>query len=360
MSQIKLFDHMISVGITAKNALSAFDTSAYSTIFCLVDENTEKHCLPVFKENFKGEFQIICIASGEENKTFETCTEIWRQLLSNGANRESLLINLGGGVICDTGGFVAGNFKRGISFVNIPTTLLAMVDAAIGGKTGVNVDSLKNQIGSFEFPEAVYVMPEFLNTLTEQELKQGYAEILKHALIADFDLWQSLKSENVDFATDENLLAKSIRIKTSIVEEDPEEKEKRKLLNFGHTIGHAIESWSQNNSEAALSHGEAVSIGIIAESFLSYRKSNISFDELKEICDTVYLYFNPVYLAEDKLGEIIELMQYDKKNKNDEINFTLLKNIGIGIIDQTASKELILESLEFYKTFPDRNYIAQK
>lgn len=359
MNIIQLFDHPIYIGNKYSEKLADFDVSKFSAVFCLVDENTRKHCLPVFQNYFGCKFIPIEIASGEENKTIETCTTIWSELVSNGADRNSLFLNLGGGVICDLGGYVASGFKRGIQFVNLPTTLLAMVDASIGGKTGVNIDSLKNQIGSFYFPEAVFVIPEFLNTLGNNEIRQGYAEILKHALIADFDLWNNLKAERIDFTCNDELLAQSIKIKTTIVEADPKEKGRRKLLNFGHTVGHAIESWS-HKKDKALSHGESVAIGIIAESFLSYRKSFISFDELKEICDTVYLYFSPVYIAEDDLEEIIELMQHDKKNANGEINFTLLKNIGIGIIDQAADKSIIIEALEFYKSFPDRNYIAEK
>ena len=359
MNTIQLFNHSIFIGNAGLEKLRDFDSAPYSRLFCLVDENTEKHCLPVFQEYFKGKIIPIKIHCGEDFKTFESCTKIWKELLSQEADRHSLLINLGGGVICDMGGFVASIFKRGIQFLNIPTTLLAMVDAAIGGKTGVNVDSLKNQIGSFSFPEAVFVIPEFLKTLGENEIKNGYAEIIKHALIANFDLWNKLKANRLDFTSNEDLLAQAIKIKANIVEADPKEQGQRKLLNFGHTVGHAIESWSHKNNKP-LSHGESVAIGIIAESFLSYRKSFISFDELKEICDTVYLYFSPVYIAEDDLEEIIGLMQHDKKNKDGEINFTLLKNIGVGIIDQMVESKIIKESLEFYKTFPDRNYIAEK
>jgi len=242
----------------------------------------------------------------------------------------------------------------------VPTTLLAMVDAAIGGKTGVNMDSIKNQIGTFEFPKAVFVLPVFLKTLKEDELKQGFAEILKHALIADELLWESLKTGKPDLDGMEDVIVKAIKIKVSIVEKDSKEHAERKLLNFGHTIGHAVESWSHNAKEKTLSHGEAVAIGLFAESFLSYRKAFIAFDELKDICDTVYLYFKPIYIPEDDLEAIIDLMVHDKKNKDDRINFTLLKHIGYGVIDQHAGQELIKEALEFYKTFPDRNYIAQQ
>jgi len=360
MTKIKFFNQIICVGDTAIEELGKLNTSAYSKIFCLVDENTEKHCISVFRKYFKLDFNCICIKSGEENKTLETCTEIWNELLAQGANRNSLLINLGGGVVSDIGGFVAANFKRGIQFVNVPTTLLSMVDAALGGKTGVNLKSVKNQIGSFTFPEAVFIIPEFLKSLEKDELKQGYAEILKHALIADSSLWDKLKTNRSDNIVDDDILTNAIKIKLNVVEKDPKEKGERKLLNFGHTVGHAVESWSYNSKGKKLSHGEAIAIGIIAESFMSYRNSFISFEKLMEICDTVYLYFSPVYIEEENMDEIIGLMVHDKKNDNYKINITLLKEIGTAIINQYAEPELLKESLEFYKNFPDRNYIAEK
>lgn len=359
-NQLQLFDHTIYVGSSAAKQLQNLDLTRYSKVFCLVDDNTYKYCIPKFKEYYSNSVSVIEIESGENHKTFETSIEIWRTLLNKGADRNSLLINLGGGVICDLGGFVAGNFKRGIDFINIPTTLLAMVDAAIGGKTGVNLDAVKNQIGGFDFPEAVFVLPEYLETLPKHELNQGYAEILKHALIADDILWQTLKSKQFDSDTKVELIIRAIRVKRNIVEQDPKEKGERKLLNFGHTIGHAIETWSYQENKKPLSHGESVAIGIITESFISYRKSFISFDELKEIVDAIYLYFKPVFISEEFFDHIIGLMHHDKKNTDGIINFTLLKHIGVGIINQHADFELIKEALDFYKTFPDRNYIAQQ
>ena len=244
-----------------------------STIFILVDENTETNCLPLFLQELETEstIEIIEIESGEENKNLETCTGVWNALTELGADRKSLILNLGGGVITDLGGFVASTFKRGISFVNIPTTLLSMVDASVGGKTGVDLGVLKNQIGLFSDPKMVLIDPRYLQTVTDRELRSGVAEIIKYGLTYDVKLWDSIKLiEDLNYNTLNGLIHRSIEIKNNVVLEDPKEAGVRKVLNFGHTLGHAIESYFlKSDIKENLTHGEAIAIGMITETYIS-------------------------------------------------------------------------------------------
>ena len=237
----------------------------------LLDENTRRHCLPLLETK---NAELLEIESGEKNKHIQTCTQLWKTLIDLGADRHSLLINLGGGVICDIGGFVASTFKRGIDFIHIPTTLLAQADASVGGKTGVDFANLKNQVGVFSNPKAVFVFPQFLDTLDERQLRSGFAEIIKHALIRDKTLWHTIQSVDVnDRSGLTDVISQSLQIKNDIVTDDPFEKGLRKILNFGHTIGHAVESVSLRQHKKQLLHGEAVAIGMICEAYLSDRKS---------------------------------------------------------------------------------------
>ena len=252
----------------------------YSKIFIIVDENTNNHCLPKVLPMIETEvaIEIIELESGEENKIIETCVLVWNVLIELGADRKSLVINLGGGVITDMGAFIASTFKRGISFVNIPTTLLAMVDASVGGKNGVDLGGLKNQIGTITNPGLVIIDSEFLDTLPQNQMRSGLAEMLKHGLMANKQHWEKLKNLNIiDFADFDSLISESISIKNTIVIEDPKEDGIRKALNFGHTLGHAIETYFLENSDKkTLLHGEAIAAGIIMESFISLEKKLIS------------------------------------------------------------------------------------
>ena len=324
----------------------------YSSIFILVDENTEHNCLPIFLSNFSNELniEIISIEAGEENKHIETCLGVWEALSELGADRKSLLINLGGGVVTDLGGFVASTFKRGIDFINIPTTLLSMVDASVGGKTGVDLGVLKNQVGVIINPKMVLVDQYYLKTLPAEEYRSGYAEMLKHGLIEDEAYWKTLSNfKNISTEEIASFIHHSVNIKNNVVLEDPYEHGLRKILNFGHTLGHAIESYClTNENKKTLLHGEAIAIGMILEAFLAKELTQLSSEE----CDEIKTVFNSIYPAvkfsSEEINEIIELLQYDKKNSHGKIKFVLLKSIGKAIIDIEVSNELLLSSFEYY------------
>ena len=321
MKELVSSNYSIWIG---NDSLSKIDISSYSKIAILVDENTEKFCL---KELTEIENSIIIkIKSGEKNKTINTCNFIWQELINHQFDRDSLLINLGGGVICDIGGFCASIYKRGIDFIQIPTTLLAMVDASIGGKLGVNFDKLKNQIGIFKNPKSVFIYPPFINTLEKKELYSGFAEIVKHALISDKNLWKEITSSSIDKLDLNKIIVQSINIKNEIVLKDQYEKRERKKLNFGHTFGHAIESFYLEKRSPIL-HGEAIFIGMILEVELS----PIDTKEKNEIKNYILSNFNL-----PPTPEKVDLLMYlnnDKKNKQGKINFSLLKEIGNACYD---------------------------
>lgn len=323
-----------------------------SKVFVLCDENTHTQCIPsLFQqicETVKAE--IIEIESGEENKEIATCQQLWATLTDIGADRHSVLINLGGGVITDMGGFVASTFLRGIKFINIPTTLLGMVDAAIGGKTGVNQKGLKNQIGGFNFPELTIIDIRFLGSLPQRQLKSGLAEMLKHGLIADKSYWEDLSDlQQLTLADLEDLIKKSIQIKIIITESDETEKGLRKKLNFGHTLGHAIESYClKNPKKETLLHGEAIAIGMILESFLSIKKGRLTEEKVKVIKHNILHTFAKSKFSQTDIKEIVDLLKFDKKNKNGKTNFVLLACIGKARIDCQVPKELMYKAFEFY------------
>ena len=325
MKEIKSDDYSIWMG---NNSLSKLEVSSYSKIAILIDENTKRDCLyklPKIENSL-----IIEIPSGEENKNISTCNFIWEKLTENQFDRNSLLINLGGGVIGDIGGFCASTYKRGIDFIQIPTTLLAMVDASFGGKLGVEFKDLKNQIGVFNNPKSVLIDPEFLQTLHVNELKSGFAEVVKHALIADQHLWSTITSTpftNLDW---QEIITISVDIKNNIVLSDPLENGERKKLNFGHTYGHAIESYYLEKGTPIL-HGEAVFMGMILEIDLS----SISEVEKQEIKNFILSNFSLPFTP--KKSNILSNIVNDKKNKEGKINFSLLNKIGDGSIDHLFS-----------------------
>lgn len=318
----------------------------------LVDENTHQHCLPMLLTNVEALHgaEVLEIESGEEHKNLEVCYGLWSALSEFQADRKTVLINLGGGVIGDMGGFIASTYKRGIRFINLPTTLLSQVDASVGGKVGIDLDGLKNQIGVFNNPEAVLIVPEFLRTLGKDQLISGFAEVIKHALIFDAEYWEMVFTTNLgSIEALEDLIEHSIEIKNQIVTEDPKEQGVRKLLNFGHTIGHAIETFSLESEGKNLLHGEAIAIGIICESYLSKVQGGITEDQLREITDFILSFF-PVYTVEEmSYHRLIELMRNDKKNEDGAINFTLLTDIGRAVVNQTFHSDKIIEALEFYR-----------
>lgn len=323
-----------------------------SKVFLLVDEKTHKYCLPLLIKNIPElkTARAIKIKNGEENKTIETCKHVWEALNKNDADRKTLLINLGGGMIGDLGGFSASAYMRGIDFINVPTTLLAMVDASVGGKTGVNFDHYKNLIGFFNQPVATFIFPEFLKTLPGKELLSGFSEVIKHALIVDKKYWQEIKSiKTIDHKSVAKLISHSISIKSKIVKKDPTEKGERKKLNFGHTTGHAIESYSIKKDKITVLHGEAVAIGMICESYLSYKKGMLNKASLDEITSFILSKYKHYAINNKAEKEIMQLMQHDKKNERKKINFTLLKNIGNAQTDNYCDPILIKESLNYYR-----------
>ena len=307
-----------------EKSLTKLDFLTYSKVAILVDENTKRNCL--YKLPKFDNCTIIEIKSGEEHKNITTCSFIWEELTNNHFDRKSLLINLGGGVIGDMGGFCASTYKRGIDFIQIPTTLLAMVDASIGGKLGIDFNGLKNQIGLFNNPKSVLINSEFLNTLSDNELKSGFAEVVKHALIADNNLWNKIISTSFNDLIWEEIIETSIKIKNKIVASDPFEKGERKKLNFGHTFGHAIESYYLEKGTPIL-HGEAVFIGMILETELS----PISKEDKNEIKNYMLSNFNLAHTPNK--SNLLPFLMNDKKNSQGKINFSLLNKIGDCSVD---------------------------
>ncbi|MDB9809209.1 3-dehydroquinate synthase [Flavobacteriales bacterium] len=316
MKEIKAINYSIWIG---KNSFSKLDISIYSQVAILVDENTKRDCLSKLPQIENA--LIIEIKSGEQYKNISTCSFIWEQLTINNFDRNSLLINLGGGVIGDMGGFCAATYKRGLEFIHIPTTLLAMVDASVGGKLGIDFKGFKNQIGLFNNPKAVLISSVFLETLAESELKSGFAEVVKHALISDNSLWLKLKNTPFTDLDWEDIIDTSIQIKNKIVLADPFEKGERKKLNFGHTFGHAIESYYLEKG-TPISHGEAVFMGMILETKIS----DLSESDKNEIKNYVLSNFALPYTP--KKSSLHKFLINDKKNQNGKINFTLLNGIG--------------------------------
>jgi 3-dehydroquinate synthase len=340
---------MIYSGKDSLQQLSQFLNAIASSCYILVDDNTFAHCYPKIKTQLPVH-SVIQTTHGEENKTLSTCELIWAELTEKNADRTAFLINLGGGVICDIGGFAAGCYKRGIKFINVPTTLLAMVDASVGGKTGIDFKGYKNQVGLFNDPEAVFIYSGFLETLDARELRSGFAEVIKHYLIADkveFDKLVSQKTplRDIDF---DRVIAKAIEIKSAIVEKDPKEQNTRKALNFGHTIGHAVESVFLTKDKDKLLHGEAVAIGMITESFISMKKSLLNQHELEQITVLIRRYIETPVVPQNDSESILKLIKQDKKNAKDQNQFTLLRGIGNYSVNEIVEEELILESINYY------------
>lgn len=324
------------------------------SVFILADENTDKLCYPLLAgmvPQMDRAYKIV-IPAGEDHKTLATCEQVWNQMAVAGANRKSLLINLGGGMVSDLGGFAASVFHRGMEYVNIPTTLMSMIDASLGGKTGVDLYSLKNQIGLFAPPAAVYVWSGFLGTLPHRQLLSGYAEMMKHALIADADFWKRLIRIPMAVVSswDDHIL-EAIRIKAEIVNRDPLEQGARRLLNFGHTLGHAFETWSLRNDKSPLTHGEAVAMGMICEAYISYRISGLSHSGRDELVRQILLNFNHYKIPTTAIDELVEITNYDKKNQKGRTMLTLLRDIGHAVEGQQCEPAIIRESLFRFTDF---------
>ncbi len=323
----------------------------YSKIFVFVDSNTAQSCLPVFQEFLPEwtDFDIIETDAGEENKNIDFCIGIWKTLLDFEADRKALMINLGGGVVTDMGGFIASTYKRGIDFVNIPTTLLSQVDASVGGKTGIDIDHVKNMVGTFALPQAVFIEHLFLKTLPERELLSGFAEMIKHGLIADAAYYWQLKQQDYK-CIESDTIYHSVKIKNEVVLSDPLEKGLRKVLNFGHTIGHAIEGYALTNDPTPLTHGEAIAIGMVCEAYLSAKYCKLSQEELTEISSYILSLYPKYHIKPESFEELLALMQSDKKNEEGVLLFSLLDKIGNCVFNCKVNKADIINSLSYYNS----------
>ena len=325
-----------------------------STIFVLVDENTHKLCYPEFHKRIstKKKITVIEISAGELNKNIDTCVEVLKKLTDLGADRKSLLLNLGGGMITDLGGFVASTFKRGIKFINIPTTLLSMVDASVGSKTGVDLDNLKNLIGVFSNPEMVLADPDYLLTLSKREMRSGVAEIIKYGLTFNNKLLVEIRNDNWLNINDLNhIIYQSIKIKNEVVIQDINEQNLRKVLNFGHTVGHAIESYFLDHlSLENFTHGEAIAIGMVIEAYLSHKLHGFPLNELESLKTYIHKTYGKTSIPYEHYDAIVDLMKHDKKNKNGTIHYILLKNVEDFIINGTAPTALVIEGLNYYNS----------
>lgn len=330
---------------------TAISECEHDKLFVLVDETTHQRCWPVIKDFFSmRNAQLITIGATDMHKDLDTIAHVWKSLGEGGGSRHSCMINLGGGMVTDLGGFAASTFKRGINFINIPTTLLSMVDASVGGKTGINFGGLKNEIGVFNDSKFVILDTEFLKTLDNENICSGYAEMLKHGLISDEKMWAELVSYDLqypDLKQLQRMVADSVQVKERIVEIDPHEKGIRKALNLGHTVGHAFESWSMKRNP--ILHGYAVAFGIIPELYLSVSKTGFPIEKMRQTVAFIKENYGTLPITCDDYPELLELMSHDKKNQNGIINFTLLGGIGDIRINQTATAEEIKEALDFFR-----------
>jgi len=351
MNTLNSIGYPIYFDNTLTELVNFINKGNYSRFFILTDENTGKHCLPVIRTHIDklDNFDIIEINAGEENKNIDFCVGVWKMLIDFSADRQSLLINLGGGVISDLGGFAASTYKRGIDFVHVPTTLLSQVDASVGGKTGIDLDNIKNIIGTFTQPKAVFIEHSFLNTLPERQILSGLAEMLKHGLIFDAGYWNLLKNSDLQHPSAE-LVYHSVEIKNKVVIEDPHEKGIRKSLNFGHTVGHAVETYSLMNDDDPLTHGEAIAIGMICEAKLSNMKIGLRDADLNEINEVIRGLYPKYTISESCYKELYSIMQKDKKNQSGKINCTLLTNIGQCRIDNICTEDELCDSLRYYSS----------
>ena len=335
-----------------KDLYSAIQECPHDKLFILVDEHTRELCLPLISGfGYLNDANIITIGAEDVHKNVETLVHVWQSLGDGGASRHSLMINLGGGMVTDLGGFAASTFKRGIKYINIPTTLLAMVDASVGGKTGINFNGLKNEIGVFSPAEYVLIDTEFLKSLDARNLLSGYAEMLKHGIISTTGHWAELLNfdmTNIDYKALQALVAKSVQIKEGIVAEDPFEKGIRKALNLGHTAGHAFESLALETNRPVL-HGYAVAWGIVCELYFSHLRTGFPKDKLRQTVQFIKDHYGVFTFDCKQYDRLYQFMTHDKKNNAGIINFTLMGEIGDIRINQSANQEEIFEMLDFYR-----------
>ncbi|GAB3930685.1 3-dehydroquinate synthase [Larkinella terrae] len=331
-------------------SLSAFlKQHNYSAIAVLVDANTKRFCYPAIK-NILPKHKIIMIRPGEHFKNLATCEVVWQALTDAEFDRHALVIDLGGGVIGDLGGFCAATYKRGIDFIQIPTTLLSQVDASVGGKLGIDFHGFKNHIGVFKLPEAVLIDTVFFQTLPELELRSGFAEIIKHCLIADAAKWNIIRRRDLNQQNWDDLVPHSVEIKKNIVAQDPNEKGIRKILNFGHTLGHALETHFLADPKRRLMHGEAIAAGMIAEAFIANRKGMIDTGLLEQIEEYLFSIYGRVTIADSDLEPVLMLTLQDKKNRNGQVRMALLDGPGSCAYDVPVTKSEMRRALDYYRT----------
>lgn len=346
LKRIESTKNRVEVGSILESSLQDLLNNEFSGSkkIVIVDENTQEHCWPYLLTTFDGlhDAEVIVLPSGEENKVMEISFQVWEAFTNYGVQRGDLVINLGGGVVTDMGGFIASVYKRGLRFINIPTSLLAMIDASVGGKTGINLGQHKNQLGVFSFAELTVCDPIFLKTLSEKELVSGTAEMYKHAIISSKEHWEELKSLDINnISTD--VLYKSIQIKAEVVDNDPTEKGLRKVLNLGHTIGHAIEGLFIEDHY--YTHGECVAWGMFVEAAISKQIGLLSNDDYDEISSVIREFFPDMSISSDQFDGLITIMKNDKKNNSSKINFSLPSKIGSVIFDQQIDDSVIREAL---------------
>jgi len=320
----------------------------YSKIIVLTDTNTKRFCYPIIKDSFP-KHTVISVKHGEENKNLQTCEQIWSAMTEAQLDRHALMINLGGGVIGDMGGFCAATYKRGIDFIQIPTTLLSQVDASVGGKLGIDFQGFKNHLGVFTLPNSVLIDPIFLETLSEREKRSGFAEILKHCLIQDVNKWDEIRRKDLADQDLPDLIAHSVEIKKKVVEQDPTEKGLRKILNFGHTLGHAIETFFLPQGKKRLFHGEAIATGMVCESYIAYTRGLIDERTLEQIEEFIFSIYGKVAIDAADFDTIIGLTLQDKKNKGKEVRFSLINAAGSCLHDIVVTKNEMKKALEYYK-----------
>jgi len=325
----------------------------HSSYFIICDSNTLQHCLPILLQTCKvlTKAEIIELEPGELSKELDVVAGIWQTLTQFGADKKSLVINLGGGTVSDTGGFAASTFKRGIEYINIPTTLLAMVDASVGGKTGINFAGIKNHVGTVTQPGGVFINTAFLNTLPFAQLNSGYAEVIKTALIADKKLFQQIRDLNISVSFPaKSIIQRTVDLKNAIVKKDPQEKGLRKILNFGHSAGHALESLYMERPEPML-HGEAVAVGMAIESYISLDRKKLMQKEFSDIVNCLSLNFKLPLLEEKDEEKFFAFLKQDKKNKGQDFYFALLNYIGKCEPAVKVTRAQVKKALQYYNRF---------
>jgi len=320
----------------------------YSKIFVIADTNTRKYCYNRIKDNLP-RHSIVTVPAGETHKTLATCEKIWEAMTRAELDRHALVIDIGGGVIGDMGGFCAATYKRGINFIQIPTTLLAQADASVGGKLGIDFHGFKNHLGVFQQPVRVLIDPVFLETLPPRELRSGFAEVVKHCLIADAEKWHEIREKDLERQNWPDLIAHSVGIKKAIVAQDPTEKGLRKILNFGHTLGHAVETlFLEKGPKARLLHGEAIAAGMVMQSYLAYQKKMIDRQTLEQVEEFMFSVFGKADIQPGEIETIVSLTRQDKKNRSSEVRFSLLTAAGSCAYDIAITPAEMRKALQYY------------